>query len=519
MNPIAFVLALAPILWLVVMLLVFRWPAWKAAIGSFVISCALAMAWWGMPAGQVASASLEGFLMALWPIVLVIIAAVFTYNLCVSTGAMDVIGQMITSISSDRRILALLIAWCFGGFMEGMAGFGTAVAIPAGMLAGLGFAPIPAVLMCLLANGVPTPYGSIGIPTVSLAGLVGLDAARLASVQMLQLAPFFLVAPFLIVLVAGSGSEGRTTVAERLRGVAGIALASGVSFAAASFFVATFVGPELAVVVGSICSLGVTSLLGRRAEASGRLDARFHAECATGEPLTVRRALTAWSCFILIFVFLMGTSKLLPAVNAYLARFSTTVSVYSGPDPATLTFSWVNTPGVWIFIAALIGGAIQGARPAQMVSVLAATVRQMAPTVITMLSVLGCAKVMGYSGMISDISAFCIAVAGGLFPVVAPWIGMVGAFVTGSGASSGMLFGPIQQQAATALGCDAYWMVALNSLGVAAGKMLSPQTLAIGLAAVRVSGKDAELLRAVLPCVLGFLVVMSAIGIGGALLL
>ena len=187
MNPIAFVLALAPILWLVVMLLVFRWPAWKAAIGSFVISCALAMAWWGMPAGQVATASLEGFLMALWPIVLVIIAAVFTYNLCVSTGAMDVIGQMITSISSDRRILALLVAWCFGGFMEGMAGFGTAVAIPAGMLAGLGFAPIPSVLMCLIANGVPTPYGSIGIPTVSLAGLVGLDAARLASVQMLQL--------------------------------------------------------------------------------------------------------------------------------------------------------------------------------------------------------------------------------------------------------------------------------------------------------------------------------------------
>lgn len=526
MNPIAFVLALAPILWLVVMLLVFRWPAWKAAIGSFVISCALAMAWWGMPAGQVATASLEGFLMALWPIVLVIIAAVFTYNLCVSTGAMDVIGQMITSISSDRRILALLIAWCFGGFMEGMAGFGTAVAIPAGMLAGLGFAPIPAVLMCLLANGVPTPYGSIGIPTVSLAGLVGLDAARLASVQMLQLAPFFLVAPFLIVLVAGSGSEGRATVSERratvserLRGVAGIALASGASFVAAALAVATFVGPELAVVVGSICSLGVTALLGRRAEASGHLDARFHAACATGEPLTARRALTAWSCFILIFVFLMGTSKLLPAVNAYLVRFSTTVSVYSGPDPATLTFSWVNTPGVWIFIAALIGGAIQGARPAQMASVLVATVKQMAPTVITMLSVLGCAKVMGYSGMISDISAFCIAVAGGLFPVVAPWIGMVGAFVTGSGTSSGMLFGPIQQQAADALGCDAYWMVALNSLGVAAGKMLSPQTLAIGLAAVRVSGKDAELLRAVLPYVLGFLVAMSGIGIGGALLL
>lgn len=114
---------------------------WKAAIGSFVLSCVLAFAWWHLPVAQIATASLEGFLMALWPIVLVIIAAVFTYNLCVRTGAMDVIGSMITSISSDRRLLALLVAWCFGGFMEGMAGFGTAVAIPAGMLAGLVLRP------------------------------------------------------------------------------------------------------------------------------------------------------------------------------------------------------------------------------------------------------------------------------------------------------------------------------------------------------------------------------------------
>lgn len=157
MDVAAFLLALVPIIWLVVMLLCFKWPAWKAAIGSFVLSCLLAFAWWHLPAAQIATASLEGFLMALWPIVLVIIAAVFTYNLCVRTGAMDVIGSMITSISSDRRLLALLVAWCFGGFMEGMAGFGTAVAIPAGMLAGLGFEAVPAVLICLLANGVPTP--------------------------------------------------------------------------------------------------------------------------------------------------------------------------------------------------------------------------------------------------------------------------------------------------------------------------------------------------------------------------
>ena len=545
MDVLSFVLALVPILWLVVVLLVFRWPAWRAAAGSLVLSCVLAALWWHLGALEVATAVAEGFLMALWPIVIVIIAAVFTYNLCVRTGAMDVIGRMITSVSADRRILALLIAWCFGGFMEGMAGFGTAVAIPAGMLAALGYPPLSAVLMCLLANGVPTPYGSIGIPTVSLADLVGLDAADLAFTQMVQLAPFFIVAPVLIVLVAGKDVPG-SGVAQRLRGVIGVALAAGVSFTVPALAVAALVGPELTVVVGSICSLGVTAALGRAVERRGALDEAYR--LGTGEsaeagpsagapesaptgsqtsspadapaaPLTLGAVLRAWSCFILIFLLLLGTSKLVAPVNAALAPLSTTLTVYSGPNPGSLSFSWVNTPGVLIMVAALVGGAIQGATPRVMGEVLIATVKQMLPTVATMLAVLGCAKVMGYAGMISSISAFCIAVAGGFYPLLAPWIGAVGTFVTGSGTSSGMLFGQVQAQAAEALGADPVWTVGLNSLGVAAGKMLSPQTLAIGLAAVCVRGKDAELLRAVAPYALGFLVAMSIIGMAGSALL
>ena len=500
MDAMAFVLALVPIMWLVVVLLVFKWPAWKAAIGSFVLSCVLALGVWKLPADQVATASLEGFLMALWPIVLVIIAAVFTYNLCVKTGAMDVIGGMITSISSDRRLLALLIAWCFGGFMEG--------------LAGLVFPPTPAVLLCLLANGVPTPYGSIGIPTVSLAGLVGLDSAHLAFVQMVQLAPFYIVAPFLIVLVAGK-VEG-ASVGDRLRGVVVPTLAAGLAFTLPTMAVAAFVGPELSVVVGSICALAVTALLSMRAEHSGKLDKRFHVAVEPHEALTLGGALRAWSCFILIFILLMGTSKLVPFVNSALAPLSSSVQVFSGKNPGTLSFMWVNTPGIWIFLAAIVGGFIQGARSAQMLEVLGATVKQMMPTVITMLSVLGCAKVMGYSGMISSISAFCIGVAGAAYPLIAPWIGAVGTFVTGSGTSSAMLFGPVQKQAADALGTDPYWMVALNMLGVSAGKMLSPQSLAIGLASVRVVGKDAELMRAIIPYGIAFLVLMSILALAGA---
>ena len=147
-----FVLGLCPILWLILALLVLKWPTWKAAVGSALLAAIEAMLVWKLPALDTGSAALEGIMMALWPIVVVIIAAVFTYNLCVKTGAMETIKGMLASVTSDRRLLVLLIAWCFGGFMEGMAGFGTAIAIPAGMLAAMGFDPIFSCLVCLLAN-------------------------------------------------------------------------------------------------------------------------------------------------------------------------------------------------------------------------------------------------------------------------------------------------------------------------------------------------------------------------------
>lgn len=514
MEALLFVLGLAPIIWLIIALMMLKWPAWKAAIGSFLVSALLAATVWQLPVPQVATAALEGFLMALWPIVLVIIAAVFTYNLCVDTGAMDVIGNMITSISADRRILALLIAWCFGGFMEGMAGFGVAIAIPAGMLAGLSFDPLVAVLICLFANATPTCYGSIGIPTVSLANLVGLDSVQLAFVQMIELAPFMIASPFFVVLVAGriKDQNGKVpSIAARFKGVLGITIASGVSYVAAGLLVSYFVGAELAVVVAGIVSLAVTAALAMAEEKKGKLDPRFHMDLPEPkETLTLASALKSWSCFIIIFAVLLGTSSLVPVIHNALAPFASSVQIYTGENPNTITFTWINTPGIWIMLAAIIGGSIQGATPTQMLRVFGATVKQMLPTVITMLSVLGCAKVMGYSGMISSISAFCIALTGSLYPLIAPWFGALGTFVTGSGTSSGLLFGSVQSEAAKALGISEYWIVGLNALGVTAGKMLSPQSLAIGMAAVHVTGKDSELLREVLPYGLAFLVVMSA---------
>ena len=181
-----------------------------------------------------------------------------------------------------------------------------------------------------------------------------------------------------------------------------------------------------------------------------------------------------------------------------------------------MTFTWINTPGVWIFLSAILGGLIQKATFRDFKVVFVATLKQMSQTIITMLCVLGCAKIMGYAGMIASIASFAIGTTGSFYPLFAPWIGGLGTFVTGSGTNSGVLFGAVQNSAANTLHIDPYWMVSLNSLGVAAGKMLSPQSLAIALSSVNAKGEDAKLMSRVMPYGLLFLVLMSILGFVGA---
>ena len=506
-----FVLALLPIAGLVIALIALRQEAWMAALESLAIAAVVAIAAWKMPLPEAATAALEGFLFALWPIVIVIIAAVFTYNLAESTGAMGVIKRMLTSVSDDRRILTLLVCWCFGNFMEGMAGFGTAIAIPASMLAGLGVDPVTSILACLVANGMPTMFGSIGIPTATLASVTGLAEAPLAFVQTLQAFPFLVACPLLMVMIVGGGPRA-------LKGVWPIALASGISFALPQMATARFVGATLPDVVGAVVSLGVTFALALRLrERAVPEDQRLEVP-AVAEALTVRDALVAWSPFILIFVVLLLTSSLVPVISGPLAAIRTQLSVFSGENPATLTFSWVSTPGVLILACGIAGGLIQRCPLPKMAGVLASTVRQMSKTVVTMLGVLGAAKIMGYSGMIGSIADFFVGTLGGMYPLVAPAIGALGTFVTGSGTSSEVLFGNVQLEAARAIGADELWIVAANSLGTSAGKMLAPQSIAIGCAACGLTGKDGELMGRVAPYAFAFLVIMMALVFAGAAL-
>ena len=227
-----------------------------------------------------------------------------------------------------------------------------------------------------------------------------------------------------------------------------------------------------------------------------------------GEPIDATSALIAWSPFVLIFVVLLLTSPLFPGISVPLSSLSSTVNIYAGDPEATLTFKWLNTPGVLIFFCGIAGGLIQKVSFKDMVGVLGATAKQMSKTVITMLSVLAVAKLMGYSGMTSAISAFFVGTLGGLYPLIAPVLGALGTFVTGSGTSSSTLFGNVQLEAAQAIGANPYWLAAANSVGVSAGKMLAPQSIAIGSAACDCNGEDSTIFSRILPYFVLYVVLM-----------
>ena len=491
-----FVLALLPIMWLVIALAALGIPGHIACGTALVASCVLALAFWQLSAVCVATAALEGILNALWPICAVVVAALFLYNLCVKTGGMETVKRMLLGVSQDERVLALLIAWGFGNFMEGIAGFGTAVAVPAAMLVGIGFEPFTAVVGCLVVNATPTAFGSVGVPTATLATITGPDSVALSGdIALMEFAITF-AAPYLLVAICGGGLRS-------LRGALGVTTLAAASFTVPWLLMALFAGPELPNIVGAVVSMVCIVLYARHASKSGA-GAGQEAESAPdqapapGQALSLHEALRAWSPFILVFVLLMGTSKLCPPVHNVLALEESSVVVYAGESPNTLTMSWLSAPGLMILFAALLGGAIQGARPAEMFSVFCQTIRSYWRTLVTICSVLAMAKVMSYSGMIDDIAVVLVSSAGGLYPLVAPAVGALGGFVTGSGTSSNVLFGGLQAGTAQSLGLDATWIAAANAAGAGIGKMISPQSIAIGASAAGIAGSAPKILRAAL---------------------
>lgn len=491
-----FVLSILPILWLVIALCVLKMAGWKACGLAAVISAVVGIACFGMAPVNALSAVGEGVLNALWPICIVIIAALFVYNLTLETGAMERIKSMLSSVSSNRMVILLLIGFAFGNFMEGMAGFGTAVAIPAGILIAMGFDPVPTLIACLVINSTPTGFGSVGVPTTTMMGITGIPAIAISGMIAVMQFVITFAGPFVMVAIVGKGIKA---IKENL----GIILLASLSFCLPQFVAAYFIGPELPDILGAVVSMiciVVVALLHEKK--SGAKEASV-----TGAKLTVKEGLVAWSPFILIFVILLFTSSLIPVIHEPLATVKSTISVYTGKNSGSLTFYWLDCPGVKIILAGLIGGLIQGASIGTILKIFGKTLKDNVKTIFTICSVLATAKIMGYSGMISAIAVILVKVTGQFYPAISPFVGMIGGFVTGSGTSTTVLFGGLQTETATAIGVNKTWLASANIVGGGIGKMISPQNIAIGCAASGLGGQESKILNKTIPYAACYIIV------------
>ena len=319
------------------------------------------------------------------PILWVILAAFFTFNLSLATGAMEKIKNLMVSLSADQRIQVLLIAWGFGSFLEAAAGFGTAVAIPASILITLGFPPFMVVVICLIANTVAVAFGVVGIPVTTLAKITALPVMPLTLDVAIQLTPFVMVVPFLVVFA----------LTKRWRDFNGIWLTTflaGASFAAVQYAVARFAGPELAALLASLVSCGTIIISAklfppaRQWRLSGEQE-ESPASQRNSQTVTVKEQIIAWSPYILLLFLVLGTSKLVPAVNQPLSRVASAWPIYHGPGGKPFVIDWLLTPGTLIMVCAVAGGLIQGATFRELTSVFKNTFLQFQKTFINRYSV------------------------------------------------------------------------------------------------------------------------------------
>ena len=400
---------------------------------------------------NVLNAALSGFLSGLYPIGLVIVSALFTYALTTETGGIGVIRKGLSKISDDRRVMALLVVWGFGNFMEGMAGFGTAVAMPTAMLVGIGFDPLKAVLCCLVANTVPTAYGSVGVPTMVLARESGCPIGPLSyTIAQLELA-IFALNPFMILFVA----DGFRALRERW----GTALLASCAFLLPWLTMAK-VGCELPNVVGGLCVMVALAACGRWRE------------------LDLGAQLKAWTPFLFVIVMLAAGAAV----------------------PAEYKVS----PGILILAGALLAGWVQGVPFVRLMRILWTTAYGYKKAIGIICSILAVAKALGALGVIQWVADGLVALSGGAYPLFAPVVGALGGFVTGSGTSANILFGHLQASVAGD-GARALWYAAANVMGAGIGKMICPQSIVLGCAAAGLVAHERIVFRRMLPyfaCVL-----------------
>jgi lactate permease len=474
-------LGFIPLIWLFTSLGILKISAIKASLIGLILTIVIAIFFYNFPLSYTGEAIGEGVILAIWPILWAIIGAIFSYNIGVETGSINKIKVMLSGVSTDRRVQVLILGWAFSGFLEGATGYGTAVAIPASILVALGFEPLFAAVICLLGNTAPTAFGAIGIPLITLARITDYGIPVLSKNVVLQLTPFIIMIPFVMVWLTARKGEG-------LKGVFGITLFSGLSFALVHYLTARFIGPELPSMLGGIASL-ITIIIWLRFQRNQS------SKLVSASKISLAEGLIAWSPYILLFIFVTLTSSLFPGINLLFANLQNQLSIYHGPGEKSIIIYWILTPGTLIFLSAILGGLIQGATWRRLLSIFGKTIHNLSKTIVTICAFVAISQIMGHSGMIKQIALTLSIITGRLYPLISPTIGALGTFLTGSDTSANILFGQLQKQTAIQLKINSYWIVAANDSGATAGKLLSPQNIAIAAAATGLTGMEGSIFQ------------------------
>ncbi len=477
-----------PIFVLLILLGIFRKPAWMAAITGLLAAIVVASLAYRMPTQQLAGAVGYGAAFGLFPIGWVVFSAILLYNITVETGQFEIVKNSVGGLTDDRRLQALLIAFAFGAFIEGAAGFGTPVAVAAAMLTGLGFSPFYAAGICLLANTAPVAFGSIGIPLTTLAGITSLPLDRLSAGVGRICAPVSLFVPAYLVMVMGGWKA--------LSGVLPAAALCGLAFGGTQFLVSNFVGPELTDILASLAAMGCLVILFRVWKPKDSFALAGETRTAmVREPIPARALWLAWGPYLLlvVFVLLWGYKPLQvklnllsivfpwPGLHNLVLRLPPAMPKPM-PYEAIYKFNWLSASGTACLFAALGSAALLRMTPRRFFGVLASTARQLFIAEFTIAAVLALASLMNYSGATATLG-LAFAATGAMFPFFSALLGWLGVFLTGSDTSANALFGNLQVVTANRLAMNPVLMASANSAGGVMGKMISLTSIAVAAAA------------------------------------
>jgi lactate permease len=514
--------AALPLAALFLMLGVLRVRAWMASLASLAVAIAVAVAVYRMPIGVAGLAASEGAVFGFFPILWIVINAIWVYQMTVQTGHFDVLRRSFATVSDDHRVQAVIIAFSFGALLEALAGFGTPVAVTSVMLLALGFKPLKAAVLSLVANTAPVAFGAMATPIITLGKVSGLSSDTLGAMVGRQTPILAVFVPLALVAIA-DGRRG-------LRETWAAALTGGVVFGLGQYAASNFVSVPLADVIASLLSAAALVLFARisrrRAEATPAAITAGGAavETRTPEPADdvaprdsraqVLRAYAPYAIVIAVFVICQ-----ISAVKKFLEKATFVVHwpglhLYTTKGaPSALpnfAFNLLTTPGTQMLVAGMLTMVALRLSVVGALKAYGATLYQLRWAIVTVMAVLALAFVMNASGQTITLGTW-MAGAGAVFALISPILGWLGTAVTGSDTSSNSLFGALQVTAAAKAGLSPVLIAAGNSSGGVLGKMVSPQNLAIAAAAVGVHGKEGDIFRRVVIWSLVFLVFMCAL--------